>query len=77
MVHSEGSKEDKSVQILKFIYTLTTCEQLKDTIMVCTMYSGAPLSLQKLNLHYHSIQESPAIIFPKEFTIVLSFCSIC
>lgn len=53
--------------------------------MVCTMYSGAPLSLQNLNLHYHHIQESPAIILrsvllervPKEFTTVLSFRGIC
>lgn len=53
--------------------------------MVCAMYSGAPLSLQKLNLHYHHIQESPSTILrsallervPKELTTVLSFHCIC
>lgn len=53
--------------------------------MVCTMYSGAPLSLQKLNLYYRHIQESPATVLrsvlvervPKEFTTVLSFRGIC
>lgn len=48
MVHSEGSKEDESVQILKFIYTFRSCWHSKDSIMACSVYSKAPFTPQKL-----------------------------